>query len=334
MLATFRTAPRLLQDLLTFDPCPKNSGIDLEVPCSHIYTVLDGRSNFPEPNRREAQWVEWKTVAICRECRSHITLVVTYQQSNGQRCPNKDYPLHHFKTVGRTETEDNTYESCFVCTSPVCKVEVVARLRAPTLQLGDVTFLTDQSALRARAQATQERYPEMQDRNAVQTLITFRSYVSHAIENRDDRQIPAANKFFMFTLGHDAHELLTRLGFSLASPNKENEYFWNVPKPAQHPNQTLEIRLQDVEDELTVLMQGRPESEKEVAIEMMRGRPDSEKQVVMENLHPPPGSIHAMEWVLGTWNCKLLYLVFPVNFQITIFCFKRTFSLYSFFACS
>ena len=292
MVTLYRTAPCLLHELLIDDPRPQVPGSRPQVVCNHVYTPVDKRSSAPSPEEWPQQGATWRTEALCQECRSHITLVVSYQQASPLPCPNRDYPLHHVKPTSSDSLEGSIHSFSYICSSPECKAEITAQARAPTLTPDDVAFLTSMSALQSRSKSVRERYPEMPDQQAIQSLATFRQYINNAISREEDRAIPSGNNFFMDALGQDAYELLTRLGFSPLMPsNGENQAItsWLPPKPSQYPDDTLRNRLVDVVDELTSLMQGRP---------------DLEKRLITENLFRPPPGVPDMECSLGISHCK------------------------------
>lgn len=283
MGAKFRTAPCVLQDALAYDPSSSR--------CPHIWAQLNNRTVLPRIDQREIQKTEYRTAAICWTCRSHITLIVACPNPVGLTCPTDDFPLHHLRPIQDASSVGHTFEARFVCTSPICKAEVNVQIRPPTLTLEDILFLTNQASIRARGDAVRVLNPDLPDRNAAQNLRTLRSYVSQAVNNDGDKLIRTTNPNFMFALGANAHRLLIRLGFTFPFQNERDESCWRLPKPAQDPDHRFNTQLQDVEDELTILMHGRP---------------DAEKQVLSEEIHPPQPDTSTMAWTLSSLDCKLM----------------------------
>lgn len=291
MVNHYRTAPSLLQELLSYDPRPRDPPPSPPAPCRHAYSTIDRRSKTPQIRDSLAHDTGWIVNVLCQLCHCHIALILTFPTQPLQPCPSQHFPLHHFHLTRNGVFFGGDHELFFSCTVPICKAELVVHLRPPTLSDDDVRLLTDPLALKARSNSIRERYPDKADVTAIEALKTFRSYVSHSVENEEDRGIPSENHKFKAALGTNASKLLNRLGFSY-EPHDANERslaHWYLPKPALRGDEVLKTKLEDVVDELTALMQQCP---------------DAEKKLVNESLMPPPPDTQHLERILGSFDCE------------------------------
>ena len=167
----------------------------------------------------------------------------------------------------------------------------------------DIWTLTDPVGLKQRWKQCQDREPEPY--TPIKALGTFRSYIRDSISSETAKRIPTHNKRFMLALGQDAAVLLARLNFTYEPPNEQTDWaFWRLPGPTSHLDDEARVQLQDVHDELLVLMQQRP---------------DAEKQNAREAVYKAPPSTKDMERMLGCLDCKSFACLFahpgPVPFK-------------------
>ncbi|KAI9791044.1 MAG: ubiquitin-specific protease ubp2 [Candelina submexicana] len=195
------------------------------------------------------------------------------QDSEGQQCPNKEYPLHHmqhdhYDSPGRHEQIEGrawVEEQRFECSSPQCSAAVTIRFSPARLTAEHVTLLTDPKLLEQRAEVAIAMYPDRFREDGVSSpmrvLHILRTYIKDAIHT-EGKRFGSMNKNFMLCFGEACNELLEYLGFSYS---KSDEY-WNLPNPDRSQEipikDPLKILLNDVDIELMALMEQRPASEK------------------------------------------------------------------------
>ncbi|KAI9654888.1 MAG: ubiquitin-specific protease ubp2 [Alyxoria varia] len=264
MTTSRKTAPCLLQELIVYDPRDANPEKDHQ-SCQHAYFTVAERSVLPEAQHKDSATTGavWKVSSLCRQCRCHLEIVLTHPGTSP--CPNRDYPLHHFVFCGQnSEGDGHTQIFDFKCSSPLCKCEMVVQFRLGSLTSGDVSYLIHPTSLKMRLETVQNREKGRTSLDAVDTLTTFRSYIRDSIDGKIDKRIPTYNKKFMAALGGDSEGLLVRLGFvhEQADDGSGNS-FWRLPNLVHSGDDNLRVRLQDVFDELNLLIQDRPEAEKQ-----------------------------------------------------------------------
>jgi len=268
----WKTAPLLLQDLFDHDPRrpTQNEPADR---CLHAYKTNPLLSYIPVLDERPGPGTQWSITCTCSLCRSHLDLAVAFTDGQ-QPCPNADYPLHHFEHLHDSPaTQPHGVlpdGEAYVCTASGCRAAVVARARPPVLSPADVVFLTSKDAhARRRQMLSMQR--NMEDiQSAVTTLHTFMRYIDDAIVPSPGqvRRIPEFNKRFMLTLGSEASDLLTRLGFTYELPAVIGQGgYWHLPDVilglGNDPFQTASAKLQDARNELIILMAEQAVSEQD-----------------------------------------------------------------------
>ncbi|KAA6408891.1 MAG: hypothetical protein FRX48_07235 [Lasallia pustulata] len=283
-----KTAPRLLQDLLLYDPChPPSSGYNLlaELPvpfenarqlpgirrkgsCEHRLVLKPNQCLLPELDTRPEPSTVYQLAAHCLECRCHVKVVVDYRGEGAglMPCPTEDVPLHHFllttQSNGRLEDATGPRENSWVqtqqfqCSSMTCRAAVTIQVRPPRLTTEWVTLLSDKDAIKERAEKAMAEDPVRFEGHAppspVQVLINLRLYIANAMKDPDGRRILGNNKKWMLCLGDACADLL--------DPD------WWPPRPnttAILPyDEPLNLLLDDVESELLTLATQRPVEER------------------------------------------------------------------------
>ncbi|KAL9048556.1 MAG: hypothetical protein Q9162_007663 [Coniocarpon cinnabarinum] len=148
----------------------------------------------------------------------------------------------------------------------------------------DVWTLTDEVGLRQRYKSCQDR-GATEPYSAAMALTTFRSYIRDSVNSEAAKRIPLENKRFKMALGSDATLMLQRLGFEYEPPQSGQAHaHWRLPGPGPFLTQEQKTLLGDVFDELTVLLQQRP---------------DAEKLKIGEPAYRPPPGMKDIERVLG-----------------------------------
>ena len=248
MPARNKTAPALIEDLLSYGART----------CRHVYRTNHERSNLPNLDETPSKSTVWHVVAICCRCRCHLELTIRFHQSS-YACPNTHYPLHHFLWEGDSNN-DGRLVVRFECTSLMCQAALVIQIQSPLLSATEIAYLTDKAALKTRYELTLQEHSKAIEITPKEALDTFKSYVRDSITNDDpQKKIPEHNKRFMGALGHEAGELLTKLGFRYSPPNATQHIaYWYLPKPVdavRGTDEPFKTFLQDNKDEIDVLIE-------------------------------------------------------------------------------
>ena len=216
-----KTAPRLLEDLLKYDPKNRrrddyNSLTDLfpidgsdetfnkdlhAEGCQHNYSLKFEQSFIPPIDTRADSTTAWKIAAICLLCRYHVDLIIDFRgrESYLNACPNKEYPLHHFifepssLDLGREAEERDLIEPQpssshfqFHCTAGQCQAALLIQLHPPRLRNDQLRKLTDPDLLEARKKAAIEadpaRFDEFQTAKPVEVLEVLNAYFRDSLD--------------------------------------------------------------------------------------------------------------------------------------------------------
>ena len=248
-----KTAPRLLEDLLNYDPrlekqCGRNILTDPpppysgqtssdvpgpDVTCQHDYRLKEEQSILPPRDVRADNDTTWKIAAFCVLCRHHVDLIIDFRDTTSflEPCPSNESPLHHFVYDSRAsdakeikDVSDITNlnsEFRFQCTVDQCRAVLLVRLRAPRLRNDQLRLLTDPALLEARKekafQADPARFVDHRTSKPVETLEWLHAYVGDALDVTRAacrQRIPVRNRLFMLSFGDDCNEILKELGFT------------------------------------------------------------------------------------------------------------------------
>lgn len=307
----YETAPCVLQDLIAYDPRKAASHYTntsfLKSKCSHAYVTPHDRSRVPDLDERPDVGTVWKVAAVCRECRCHLTVVITFGESVELvlfPCPNREFPLHHFRLNNPGgEAADDGCRTCYSleCTAPQCRAHLQVEIRFPIFESKDVLLLTDRNLLKTRFQAALVSNPNAQPVEPIQVLANLRAYVADSLRETGNDHFPAMNKRFMVSLGNDSWQLLTRFGFTYVEQDRDTgKAAWYLPKPtaytAEQREDSLRAMLEDARDELTILMSQRP---------------DTEKAFLNESFHFSLSTYRDLERLFGTLDCRSYAVSWP-----------------------
>jgi ubiquitin carboxyl-terminal hydrolase 25/28 len=247
-----KTAPRLIQDLLSYDPrravlfgqniltdpAPQYHQ-DVMLPtlvakgsCRHKYMTKLDQSQLPAPDRKPERATSYKVASFCHECRCHLLLIVDFKTGSGEQpCPNSQYPLHHFihhpQSSSRQESSVNgrkgdrwVDQQRFECSSPDCPAVLTIRICAPRITAEWETLLTDEKLVKERAEAVMKLAPDRFEGIApplpINVLLNLRSYLNNALRNPEVKKIASLNKKFVTCFGdfgQPCRDLLEYLGF-------------------------------------------------------------------------------------------------------------------------
>lgn len=245
-----KTAARLLQDLVTYDPrrwSPDGSDSLLEVPffdaskenedpplsstgCQHRWAIKKNQSTVPQDQKYQPSLSSrWTFRCYCTKCRWHLEVVIHFDtgHENFSPCPTRDQPLHHFRVLedwqqpdldARAERDAVSLPKRFHCSAIQCGANVAITYTAPRLKNDWVSLLTDQFMIKSRADKTIAKDPERFQGHAPPTpgivLETLSFLVKKALNESDLQPFPKTGKHFLLNFGEPCTELLEALGFT------------------------------------------------------------------------------------------------------------------------
>ena len=327
IMAPGKTAPRLLEDLLSYDPrtasretnvladpAPILEDVQQYVPrvpknsCRHSYAINHLQSVIPLLDDRPTHNSKCQIASVCQNCRCHLTVTISFGRSswNASPCPIPERPLHFFVLKSRRETQDpwvaedlnfrdREREYCFECTAPNCRAALRISLSPPRLTSGQISLLTDPHRLRSRYDAATAADPSrtFEEPNSALVLHRLRTYLRDGLDTTSPRsQFPKKNRAFMVTFGEDCDKFLRLLGFSDAVDTEEDPG-WRIPRPPPKSDtfdQTSHRAfLEDVMEELAMLILNKP---------------TSEKQSIKSFMYQPVSARRELERALGMLDCE------------------------------
>ncbi|KAH7378780.1 hypothetical protein BKA66DRAFT_442804 [Pyrenochaeta sp. MPI-SDFR-AT-0127] len=283
-MAPGKTAPRLLQDLLTYDPrYEERAGRNLltsappryhpdqptaaAVPfrnCRHTLFNKSEQSQLPAVGEDLDHTTVYKVASYCSQCRWHVDITVDFRNSEPSTAPcNKayhEYPLHHFLFEGEdgsngsnglgAQRKPRTYR--FRCSAPACPTRVAISIKPPQLSEQDVETLTNQAQLRRRWESAKQLAGDRADTvmaRRVDAPDFLNTYLQDSLKPvKGKARIPLLNRKFLKTFGRDCDSILTRLGFTSAVEEEDDggmAEVWYLPKPDE-PKDPLESTLRNV----------------------------------------------------------------------------------------
>ncbi|EUC39377.1 hypothetical protein COCCADRAFT_122 [Bipolaris zeicola 26-R-13] len=269
-MAPGKTAPRLLQDLFTYDPRHEeragrnlltspppqhdaNAPAVAAVPfrnCRHNFFTKDKQSIPVEPGREPDTDTVYKVAAYCQKCRWHVDVVADHRNNDGKSkwCGrgNTDYALHHFLYQGQegsngingleAQLPSRTYS--FRCSAPQCSLHVRIGMRPPIFSEHDIEILTNQAKLRKRWEVAQHLAGDRADpvmARRVDAPDYLNTYLQDSLNpSKGKARIPLFNKKFLKTFGRDCDSILRRLGFENRQEEDEEGTLieaWYLPRP-------------------------------------------------------------------------------------------------------
>lgn len=250
-----KTAPKLIDDFLRFDPqnigsgnyltahpAPAGEG-KLGVPpanaCRHEYLLKAVQSVLPPVDSRPHAGTQYKTALLCSKCLIHADVHISYPHLHATNpCPSVGSPLHHLQYCKDREVVSTQRISYgWRCSIEDCHAEVTISYRRTRIS-------EDNRELLAGADRLQQRYTEASqaepDRNVKLTTPTaamniLHRYLKDALDPTvEKRRLMANNKLFIATFGRhgrDCKKLLTDMGFVYYPATDEEEAQWALPNP-------------------------------------------------------------------------------------------------------
>ena len=211
-----KTAPRLLSDILSYDPANQRPGFNtlVDIPkfdneekkwlvdptpskngCRHKWALDENHTVLPSLRPELAHPAVFWITAHCTACRGQINVTLQFEGSSSS-CPSSDAPLHHFIHLDfipqSFATEENPSESphlrdvqYFVCTSPDCKANLQVVFRPSHLIPEWVDLLTNPERIRARAEPViaddPERFEGVRIPTGADVLSNLRQYLLNGL---------------------------------------------------------------------------------------------------------------------------------------------------------
>ncbi|UPX19303.1 Ubiquitinyl hydrolase 1 [Ascochyta rabiei] len=286
-MAPGKTAPRLLQDLLTYDPRredragrnlltsappehnPSRDGIPA-VPrgnCRHALVRKDEQCLLPPPGERPRHNTIYKVASYCPQCRYHIDVIVEFKGKGylegvcGKQ--NWDFPLHHFVYEGDDGTQSNGIGGqqapksfSFRCTADACPTTVRIDLKPPRFTEHDQELMMNKAQLRRRFEKSRElvdaREGETMARSvdAPDYLDTFLRDSLNPAPGKS--RVPLLNRKFAKTFWRDCDPILKRLGFEHTVEVNDDDgasvEVWYLPKPKDQQDPLQSTLRTTIED--------------------------------------------------------------------------------------
>ncbi|EOA89752.1 ubiquitin-specific protease ubp2 [Exserohilum turcicum] len=265
-----KTAPRLLQDLFTYDPRHEERAgrnlltspppqYDAKAPavaavpfrnCRHNLFTKDRQSIPVEAGREPDSQSIYKVASYCTKCRWHFDVVVDHRNAAVQAkwCAkgNTEYALHHFLYQGEdgsngvngleAQLRSRTY--VFRCSAPECSIQVRISMKPPFFSDQDIETLTNQAKLRKRWEVAKQIAGDRADAvmaRRVDAPDYLNTYLQDSLNpTKGKARIPLLNKKFLRTFGRDCDSILKRLGFENRQEEEDDGTLveaWYLPRP-------------------------------------------------------------------------------------------------------
>lgn len=246
-----KTAPRLLQDLLLYDPRkPPPSGFNIltDIPvhdeeqgsqlpppplvgkgsCSHEWSLKPNQCSAPEDGDKSDPRRAYLLAAYCAVCRSHLDLMLEVRKGG---CPAEGWAFHHFLhrpelsegwKAEATFPNNNVFEwtdsQTFQCSSPACKSRLDIRFKPPRLLQEWVDLLNDKTIIKTRAEgviaADPTRFEGFAIPPRVDVLLHSKHYLTNPLYNPEkSKKIQGHNKRFLLSMGESCADILNYFGF-------------------------------------------------------------------------------------------------------------------------
>ncbi|KAI9743337.1 MAG: ubiquitin-specific protease ubp2 [Claussenomyces sp. TS43310] len=264
-----KTAPRLLQDLLDYDPrrvrkLGTNLLIDpppqykppklaplrfLPEDCQHRLFRKDDQSRVPSVNEKPSNDSYYIAASYCSKCYHHFDVIVDYRQRPDRQRPcdlNHEYPLHHLQHCQSSRRSENEIrdasdkydpwieEHNWLCSAPDCPVVVVVRISSPRIKRRHLKLLTDPELIFRRGtktiQADPARYEGTGPLTSIDVLSVLRQYLADALKGQAKR-VAVRNKKFLLAFSDDCDEIFEFLEFKpmFEDQNDVTDKFWTLP---------------------------------------------------------------------------------------------------------
>lgn len=330
-----KTAPRLLQDLLTYDPRreeragrnlltsapPEHTASRNGIPavprgnCRHALVRKDEQSLLPTTD--DDDQLIYKVASYCSQCRWHIDVIVDCKDRGSlhRLCgrQNREFPLHHFVFDGENSEESNGLGSqraprsfSFHCTAEPCSASVRIDFKPPRFTEHDQELLMNKAQLRRRFDKARELIGEREG-ETMSRIVDGPDFLDTFLKDSlnpspGKNRIPLLNRKFAKTFWRDCDQLLTRLGFQYTREESEEPdapfiEAWNLPKPESQQDPFETTLRTDIQDARLELNT------------MILAVPENERQSVR---HQPSYAVPSqgdIERILACHDCELVFVM-------------------------
>lgn len=231
-----KTAPKLFQDFLFFDPKKGVPNVLIEFPlpqgegpqlaprlesCKHDYTTKPEQSALPPLDLRADGNKIHRAAVVCKKCRIHADVHVDSSRAQ-ESCSTNENRLHHYQYQrARQLITTERIEYAWQCSVFECQTTLSIVYRVPRITDSDIALLTTPNLLKRRYEALLQDDPERKDvkeAQPLQPLNRIRTYVRDSLSGKHSI-LRAHNKRFQEACGvqgQDCRDLLERLGFQYA----------------------------------------------------------------------------------------------------------------------
>ncbi|CAI6338812.1 unnamed protein product [Periconia digitata] len=332
-----KTAPRLLQDLLTYDPRYEqraNRNLLTSPPpqfdpdsaerrpavspknCRHVLFEKPEQTHTPTSDQQFDSSVTYQVASFCKKCRFHFHVAVSFAPNTRQdlvcQKSNKQFPLHHFvfereeshdapaMGVGGTQTGLRTH--FFRCSAPQCPLRVFVRVMPPRITDADTQLLTDQALLRRRWEYARQHAGERVD-TSMARRVDAPDFLSRYLQDslnpvQGKSRIPLLNRKFLKTFGRDCDGLLKKLGFKYGIELDQDGAETEVWHLPHPPDSQYPVAINEpVPSERNIIEDARHELN-----EIILGFPDAERSGLRTNPWDSKPSVNSIEKILGCQN--------------------------------
>ncbi|KAL9101728.1 MAG: hypothetical protein Q9163_003050 [Psora crenata] len=300
-----KTAPRLLQDLVSYDPRrfsydsvnvltdilfhdadkEEEDPLLYHAGCRHEWALNRSQGDLPaDGNYLPKASTSWTFACYCSLCRSHLDLCIRYDgdASNVTPCPTTDRPLHHF--VHKPELSESQPTSAnrvrarhgfawydlhvFQCSATQCGAHLSIRFKPPRLTNDWVSLLTDKFIIKARAEKEIARNPGKLEGHAAPTPGTVLENLAILLRSAmhyEEGKRPYPRNGRNWLLNFG--EPCGDLMDYMGFTSDGGDWQWpKIDQPSEPPYaDPLLILLDDIEKEVNVLMSRRPDDERRSA---------------------------------------------------------------------
>lgn len=251
-VATGKTAPRWVVDLIEYDPnTARHDGGHLlldaapmyaegtsvrtrNIPgdCQHDFVLKQEQSVYPGPGDKANLKTKWHVSSICGRCCYHFDVVADYSTVPDRRTPCRleveDNMMHHLiphsskrrRPAPDAKSDRWVEHNVFECSSQKCPLKLDLKITPPRIDRAQLDTLMDVGKLEERHTALVEKDPDryvgVGQVSPVEVLSYLRTYLLDALETSADaapRVIQANNKKFQLAFGEQSHKILEYLGF-------------------------------------------------------------------------------------------------------------------------
>lgn len=329
-----KTAPRLLQDLLTYDPrheqratrnlltsAPPQFDPDSNERrpavssknCRHTLLEKVEQTHTPPSDDQFDPSVTYQVASFCKKCRFHFHVAISFVNDDDKDQPcrksNKLCPLHHFvfdreeshggPSLGLGGTQTNPRTHFFSCSASQCPVRLFVRVMPPRITDSDTQLLTDQALLRRRWEHAKQFAGERADTTMARRVDApdfLNRYLQDSLNPVQGKsRIPLLNRKFLKTFGKDCDSLLKKLGFKHGVEQDPDGEESEVWHLPQPPPAQYPMEVKEpIPSERNIIEDARYELN-----EIILGFSEAERSGARTSPWNPKSSINNLEMILG-----------------------------------